>query len=407
MWYRIFMRDSGPASIAVALPGGQNYCWDASQCRLRYVWRGAFVDPMPHWRGNGDSFAEVKGTIYYRPNAGFPLRFGSPTKVPTDVKFLGYRVVDKLPEFHYRVGNVEVRELIKPAHHGGIEATFTLTGARSTVYFVTNPDAGVDVASDAGKFTDGVLKLTPDKAKKFLVTFTEIVGKEPIGYWSMNDVLEQKKPLPVEGVKGRALIFDGKKSAVATGIKAEALAQGATFIVWTQLTKPETPEQACIGALGTNGEFALGANLGGVPGFGVLVKNGSEESKIVAAMPEQADNAWHQLAATLDARGLRFYLDGRPAGHGAAVALPADAEFYLGSSGPTHRTAGIFDEARIYARVLDAKDIFALYESERPPPPKPAPPAPQKTAAKSTPAPATPTPAPAKKFLGIPLKRAR
>ena len=46
-WYRIFMRESGPASIAVALPNDQNYCWDAGACRLRYVWRGGFVDPMP------------------------------------------------------------------------------------------------------------------------------------------------------------------------------------------------------------------------------------------------------------------------------------------------------------------------------------------------------------------------
>ncbi len=71
-WYRIFMRDSGPASIAVALPDAQNYCWDAGACRLRYVWRGGFVDPMPHWRTNGDGFAEVKGTIFYR---SAPLAF--------------------------------------------------------------------------------------------------------------------------------------------------------------------------------------------------------------------------------------------------------------------------------------------------------------------------------------------
>ncbi len=132
LWYRTFLRDSGPASIAVALPGGQNYCWDAGQCRLRYAWRGAFLDPMPHWRGNGDAFAEVKGTIYYR-TSGFPLRFGDAKKAPAEVKFLGYRVVDQLPEFHYRIGSVEVRELIKAAHHGGIEATYTLSGAKSTV----------------------------------------------------------------------------------------------------------------------------------------------------------------------------------------------------------------------------------------------------------------------------------
>jgi uncharacterized cupredoxin-like copper-binding protein len=396
MWYRTFMRDSGPASIAVMLPGGQNYCWDAGACRLRYVWRGAFVNPMPHWQGNGDAFTEIRGTIYYRARAGFPLRFAEAKKVPADVKFLGFRVVEKLPEFHYRVNGVDVRELIKAAHHGGIETTFTITGNKSAVYFVTDPADGVEVKSEAGKFSDGVMKLTAEKAKSFTVSFTEIVGKEPIGYWSMNDSLADKKPLPVEGVKGRAVVFDGKKSQYPTDVKGEALAQGATFAIWAQLTHPETPEQAYIGALDKDGEFALGANLAGVPGFGVLVKNANQVSKIVAVLPEKADGAWHHLAATLDAKGLRFYFDGKPSGMAATAKLPADAEFFLGSSGQTHFAGATLDEARIYARVLDANEIAALYINDRiKPPPKPPAAPPPKAAVTPAPKP-TATPAPTK-----------
>ncbi len=233
---------------------------------------------------------------------------------------------------------------------------------------MTDPEAGATVKSDAGKFENGVLRLTAAKAKKFLVTFTEIIGREPLGYWSMNDILEKKKPLPVEGVKGRALVFEGKKAPFATGVKTEALAQGATFIIWARLTKPETAEQACIGALGADGEFALGANLDGVPGFGVLVRKGKEQSRIVAVMPEKADGVWRQLAATLDDTGLRFYLDGRAAGQSVPAPLPADAEFFLGSSGPTRLAGATYDEASIYSRVLNAREIAALYEQERPKP---------------------------------------
>jgi len=385
-WYRIFMRDSGPASIAVALPGGQNYCWDAGACRLRYVWRGSFVDPAAHWRGNGDAFAEVKGTIYYRPGV-FPLRFGDAKKEPAAVRFRGYRVVDKFPEFRYEVGGVEVRELIKPAHHGGIEATYTLTGAKTPVFFVTDPGAGVEVASPAGKFVDGVLKMAADKAKQFTVSFIEIPNKEAIGYWSMNDTLSEKKPLPIGGIKGRALIFDGKKSQFATGIKTDAVAHGATFATWAQLATPPTPEQVCIGAKKGDEEFALGVNIAGVPGYGVRVKNQNQESKIVAAMPMEADANWHHLAATLDAaKGLRFYLDGKPAGIAAAAALPNNAEFFLGSSGKVNFAGATLDEARIYGRALEAKEIAALYESERQKaPPKSA----TKTSAKPAAAPAT------------------
>jgi uncharacterized cupredoxin-like copper-binding protein len=364
-WYRIFMRDSGPASIAVALPGGQNYCWDADECRLRYAWRGSFVDPQPHWQGNGDAFAEVKGTIYYRPKA-FPLRFGDAKKVPTEVRFRGYTIVEKFPEFHYQIGSIEVRELIKPAHHGGLEATYKVSGTKSAVYVVIDPGAGVEATSPVGKFSAGVLKVPSDKIKEFTVALTEIPNKEAIGYWSMNDVLQETKPLPVDGINGRALIFDGKKSQFATGITTEAVAAGSTFAVWARLADPPVPVQVYIGAKQGDDEFALGANLGGVPGFGVRVKNAQQESKITAVMPMEADGYWHHLAASLDpVKGLRFYLDGKPAGMSIAAALPAEAEFFLGSSGKAHFAGATLDEARIYARVLDAKEIAALYEAER------------------------------------------
>ena len=57
---RIFMPNSGPASIAVALPGDLNYCWDASQCRLRYVVaRRHLSTPARIGVGNGRELASV------------------------------------------------------------------------------------------------------------------------------------------------------------------------------------------------------------------------------------------------------------------------------------------------------------------------------------------------------------
>jgi uncharacterized cupredoxin-like copper-binding protein len=381
-WCRIFMRDSGPASMAVALPGGQNYCWDAGACRLRYVWRGGFIDPMPHWVANGDGFGEVKGTIYYRTAPNFPLRFGDVRRTPSEIHFRGYNVVDGYPEFHYQADGVDVHELIKAAHHGGIEATFKISGTRGPVYFVSDPNGGATLSSDAGAFADGVLKIPAAKAKQFTVSFTELLNKEPIGYWSMDDVLTQKKPLPVPGVKGRALVFDGKKSEFDTGIKTEALAEGATFSIWVQLSNPPAPDQAGIGAIGKDGEFELGANVAGISGYGVRIKNATQDAKIIAAVPAEADGNWHHLAATLNSKVLHFYFDGKPAGSGSAAALPIDAEFFLGSSGKSHFTAGTLDEARIYARVLDGKEIEAIYENERPKTSEPAP----KTSSKSKPA---------------------
>jgi uncharacterized cupredoxin-like copper-binding protein len=367
-WYRIFMRDSGPASIAVQLTNGQNYCWDAGACRLRYTWRGGFVNPMPHWATNGDGFAEVKGTIYYRAAPYFPLRFGDEKKIPDEIHFRGYNIVDGLPEFHYQVNGADVRERIKTgANKNGLEETFKITGVKGPVYFVSDPNGGASVASDAGTFTSGVLKLPAAKAKEFTVSFTEILNKEPMGYWSMDDVLTATKPLPLPGVKNRALVFDGKRAQYATGLKTDPLGAKATFCIWTKLTKPPDPDQVCMGAAEGDGEFALGANLAGVSGYGVRVKSANQDAKIVAVVPAEADGNWHHLAATLSAKGLHFYLDGKPAGFATAVpALPPGAEFFLGSDGGTHFAAATLDEARIYARELDANEIAAVYEGERP-----------------------------------------
>jgi azurin len=361
--YRMFVRDSGPASIAVALPGEQNYVWDAGACRLRYAWRGAFLDPSAHWGGNGDAFAEVKGRIYWRAGADFPLRLGSRDKVPV-VKFRGYRLIEKYPEFRYEVDGVEVRELIKPQHHGGIQDTFTIAAAKGAVYYLAGTDGDATVTSSFGQTTgDGVLELMPEQARTFTITITEIPGKAPLAYWSMNDVLKDKKPLPVEGVKGRALLFDGKKSQFATGVKTDALKAGGTIAIWAKLTKPEAKNQVFVGATSGGGEFAIGSNLGGT-GFGVMLTVDGAATGATTGLP--ADAGWHHLAATLSPNSIVFYLDGKNYGSVPAPTptLPAGAELFLGSAGGKSFAAATLDEARIYDRVLDETEIHAIYERE-------------------------------------------
>ncbi|MEA3208914.1 MAG: hypothetical protein QOE70_1971 [Chthoniobacter sp.] len=361
--YRMFLRDSGPASIAVALPGEQNYCWDAGACRLRYAWRGGFLDPLPHWRGNGDAFANVKGRIYWRAGAAFPLRIGAREKVPV-VQFRGYRLLERYPEFRYEIDGVEVRELIKPQQQGGLQDTFTLGPVKAPVFYVTDPDRGATFASRVGKFEQGVLQLTPEAARSFTITITEVPGQEPLGYWSMNDILTEKKPLPVPGVNGRAIVFDGKKAQFATGLKTDALKTGATFALWAKLAKAATPEQVVVGARAGQDEFALGANLSGSTGFGVATSLAGTDEKIVTS--QAADTEWHHLAATFGVEGCTFYLDGQKSGTGR-LQLPPGAEVFLGSAGSAKFAAATLDEARIYDRALSDAEVLALYQSDRQP----------------------------------------
>jgi len=168
LMYRIFMPEASPAAIAVALKHGQNYCWDAGQCRLRYAWYGGFVDPWPVWRGNGHGLAKVLGTKYWESDVPGSIKIGDSEAEP---KFLGYRKVDGQPEFHYRVNGVDVYELITPLHSViGIQRSFRIPNNTKPVVLPVGPTGRVAFEHSAGKLKDGLLALTAGEAATFTVS---------------------------------------------------------------------------------------------------------------------------------------------------------------------------------------------------------------------------------------------
>ncbi len=171
--YRIFMDDSGPASIAVSLTNDLSYCWDTGTCKLRYAWAGGFVDNTAIWKGHIDANAKIIGNIFYRETSEYPVVIGKVDSKPS-AEFKGYRLVDKYPEFHYQLNGIDVYELIKPKEDGnGIIRNFRIPKAGNTVWFTTNtPNSSVDYKSTDGTWVDGKLKLSPEEAIQFSVTMT-------------------------------------------------------------------------------------------------------------------------------------------------------------------------------------------------------------------------------------------
>jgi len=107
------MPEATPAAIAVGLPGGVSYCFDAGQSKLLYAWRGGFLDMTGTLLRKTDAkkltpTAAIIGTIFWRAEKQEGLR-----------RFKGYRLVDGVPEFRYLVDGVEVREMLVP-EAGGI-----------------------------------------------------------------------------------------------------------------------------------------------------------------------------------------------------------------------------------------------------------------------------------------------
>ncbi len=170
---RFFLPDSGPASIAVALPGTQNYCFDAGNCRLRYVWSGPFLDGSRYWRGNGKENGEL-GDVPWWTSTKFPLSFGD-KGAEKEPKFLGYALHDGVPEFQYRIGKHEVFQSVKSSG-AGLELHFRVEGAKGKVTFLTDSTA-------LWKCPEGV-----QRKDGFEVT----LGKTP----EFSVFLEQKDPPP-------------------------------------------------------------------------------------------------------------------------------------------------------------------------------------------------------------------
>ena len=154
------MPEATPAAIAVGLPGGLSYCFDAGESRLRYAWRGGFLDLSETLSKKTDEnkltpTAKLVGKVFYRSDA-FPLRVGDSERIPSR-QFRGYRLVKGFPEFRYEVDGIEVKELIRAGDDASaLVRRFSFNRVDRPVWFVdgatgrkTEIPRGVDVRFDA------------------------------------------------------------------------------------------------------------------------------------------------------------------------------------------------------------------------------------------------------------------
>ncbi|MBT7924434.1 MAG: hypothetical protein HN627_09240, partial [Opitutae bacterium] len=141
--HRTFMPDSSPAAIAVSLPGGHSYCWDAGNCHLRYAWRDGFIKKNGSF-GRWRTLPTIEGRVYFRER-NFPFRFKSHAKGSLEINFLGYSLIDGIPQFRYQYGKAEFTELIvKLPGKSGLLRKFTVSNSHEDLLFPLPPDAGVN-----------------------------------------------------------------------------------------------------------------------------------------------------------------------------------------------------------------------------------------------------------------------
>jgi cytochrome c551/c552 len=167
---RIFMPDSSPASIAVTIDGQHSLCWDTLACRMRYIWKGGFIDGFDYWKGNGNAFASVIGDIYYR--APMKLSSGLASESLDDApKFKGYKMVDGLPVFSYSLGSHEVTEAILN-QSGILVIQVKIKNVEDEVRYPLGDLEKTEFNYSAGKIENGALVLTAKEAANFKLSFS-------------------------------------------------------------------------------------------------------------------------------------------------------------------------------------------------------------------------------------------
>ena len=170
---RTFMTGASPAAIAVNLPDSISYCWDAGECRLRYAWKGGFLSRADLWKRKGNETVVVAGRVFFRDETTYPFLLSGEKNAPA-VRFKGYRLVDRYPEFHYQIDDIDVHELIRPTPDGsGLTRRFTMTGVTRDIWFLKTSSRNVEIHSSAGRWAGNRLVLTPREAGTFTVTITE------------------------------------------------------------------------------------------------------------------------------------------------------------------------------------------------------------------------------------------
>ncbi len=165
-YYRIFMPEASPASIAVRLSSEISFCWDAGPCQLLYAWQGGFIDNSVAWKGHRNTESRILGTVFHDEPANNPLRLGERNRFPDKIEFQGYRLKERNPEFHYRIDGVDVYEIFQVSENGqNLVRNFRIPNVSEKVWIQIPGDA----SASKGQVSGGVLMLAPEEAKQFSI----------------------------------------------------------------------------------------------------------------------------------------------------------------------------------------------------------------------------------------------
>lgn len=162
--FRGFFPDSSPASVGIVLPGNLSICWDTELCRVRYALRSSKT--TIGGRRKESKFDKVP---FHLEVPETPLLVADQTKL----QYLGYQLINGYPEFRYKSGDMEVRELVSnQSTPKGFNRIFKIIGATSDLVFDLEHEGTTTFSSNQGTINDGKLTLSSEQATNFTLTVT-------------------------------------------------------------------------------------------------------------------------------------------------------------------------------------------------------------------------------------------
>jgi len=161
--------DSG-RSIAVGLPGGVNYIFDAEKLMIRTGWIGGFINVNRDRRGRGGGLCGILGEKFQLGAKEFPLRTGSPDKTPK-VRFSGYSRRGN-PSFIYEVDGVRIEQTAtgNPTQKGLTLGFRVPDSKRDLFYLIDSKDLLVSTTAGKWHADKGYVQIPAKKASEFFIS---------------------------------------------------------------------------------------------------------------------------------------------------------------------------------------------------------------------------------------------
>jgi hypothetical protein len=170
---------------------------------------------------------------------------------------------------------------------------------------------------------------------------------------------------PVEGVSGRALIFDETNDKITYPATAKS---ALTLAAWVKFTSTTTTMRL-VQETGGGGSYTRSSIYIGTKKAVFGWYNASSAPDTLTGGADLNDGTWHHIVAVHTGSAVYLYVDGVQVNTKSStlVAANPDATGYIGAnSGVNQWYGGSLDELRIYNRALDPWEILDLYRNPSP-----------------------------------------